>query len=346
VSETDRSDEKKAASTVATIRDVAAQAGVSTATVSRVLSGGGNVRADLADRVRQAAAALRYQPNRLARNLRVRETQVVGVIIPNIENSFFTAVIRAVDEVLQQASYSILLGIYYDCPARERAVAATFRAEATAGILFTPGPESAGAYEALLDAGVPMVSVSRRAELPVDFVGVTNYQGAYDATRHLIQLRHRRIGFINGPCTVSTAVDRHRGVEAAFRDASLAMTPELEVETPWTHAGGYLAAKKLLALSERPTAILAGNNLQTLGALEAIHESKLEIPRDIAVVGIDEMPWATSLRPSLTTVTLPCAEVGRVAAQLLLDRIKDSERTLQNVELPTKLVIRASCGWE
>ncbi|MFN7924667.1 MAG: LacI family DNA-binding transcriptional regulator [Bryobacteraceae bacterium] len=324
---------------------MAARAGVSTATVSRVLTGVGNVRDDLALRVRQVAEELRYQPNRLARNLRARETHIIGIVVPYLDNVFYAGMLRGAEEILGEAGYSILLGIYYDAPERERNLTANLRAESMAGLIFAPGIEPEETYSPLLEAGLPMVAVSRLpGDLPVDVVSVTNMEGAEEAVTHLIELGHRRIAIINGPLTVSTAHDRKRGYAAALDRAGLPMDDHLQVESPWTQEGGFAAMKQLLQSTQRPTAVFCAGHLQTAGALQAIREASLQVPRDIAIVGFDDVGWALCLNPTLTTVSQPAGEVGREAAKLLLSRMQDPERAPQHLRLATELRIRESCG--
>lgn len=344
--EVDRRDGKRPpGGAVATIKDVAARAGVSTATVSRVLTGAGNVRDDLALRVRQVAEELRYQPNRLARNLRSRETQMIGVVVPDLENAFFTGMIHGAEEVFAEAGYSILLGIYYDAPERERSLIANLRAESMAGILFTPGIEPEETYSQLLEAGMALVAVSRLpGELPVDIVSVTNVKGSAEAVSHLIGLGHRRIGLINGPLTVSTAHDRKRGYLSAHERGRIPVCDRLQFEAAWSSQGGYEATKRLLSAQSRPTAVFCAGNTQTLGALQAIREAGLRIPEDMAVIGFDDVAWALCLNPPLTTVAQPAGEVGRKAAELLLARMQDPGRPPCHIELETELRIRESCG--
>jgi DNA-binding LacI/PurR family transcriptional regulator len=173
---------------------------------------------------------------------------------------------------------------------------------------------------------------------------VDGTEGAAAATGHLIALGHRRIGFINGPEWSSSVQDRQAGYERAFRAAGLAVPSHLVRRADLRQRGGYEAMRALLAMPDRPTAVFVGNNLMTLGALEALHEQKVEIPADMAVVGYDDLPWARSLQPPLTAVWLPTFEMGEAAAQLLLERVEDPRRPVRKVVLAPRLVVRESCG--
>jgi LacI family transcriptional regulator len=336
---------RPSAKTPATVRDVADLARVSTATVSRVLAGSEVVRDNLRDRVHEAVAHLGYIPNRVARNLRVRTTRTIGVVIPDIENPFFTSVIRGIEEALQEANYNLLLANYGESPKREHELLSTLRAEGVAGIIFTPSNAPEADYSELVQAHTPLVAISRSAEkLNVDLVAVANSAGAIAATSHLLQLGHRRIALINGPLTITTARERQAGYEQAFIGVGIEVPTDLIRYGDFRYAGGYAATRALLDLSNPPTAIFAANNLMTLGGLQAIHERDLHIPNQIAVVGFDDLAWATSLQPPLTAVSQPALDVGVTAARLLLDRLKDPGRPTRRIILETRLVVRASCG--
>jgi LacI family transcriptional regulator len=331
--------------TAPTIKHVAEAAGVSTATVSRVLSGLAGVRADVRDRVREVVRSLGYQPNRVARSLRVRTTRTIGVIIPDIENPFFTRVVRGIEEVLQAAEYSLLLADSNESPARERANLATLQAEGVAGVIFTAAEGQRADYRNLLGPRLPLVAVSRVLPgLKEDTVTVGNAEGARMAVAHLIGLGHRRIGLISGPMGISTARDRQAGYEKALREAGLPLARDLIQYADFRQTGGYSAMRQLLEMRVPPPAVFAGSNLITLGALQAIHERGLDIPGQIAIVGFDDMPWAVSLQPPLTAVAQPAFEVGIAAARLLLERLREPDRPIRHIVLETRLVIRASCG--
>lgn len=331
--------------TAVTIKDVAKAAGVSTATVSRVFSGGAIVAEDLRDRVRQAAMSLNYRPNRIARNLRIRQTRTVGVVIPDVENPFFTSVVCGVEEVLRAADYSLLLANSNENAGRERRNVEALQAEAVAGIIFTPSGTDLSFYRDLSEAGMALVAVSRSpGDLDVDTVMVSNREGTQEAIAHLISLGHARVAMISGPPWVTTARDRLRGYEEALSAAGLPHASELIRYADFRQAGGYAAMKQLLALRPRPTAVFAGSNLMTLGTLQAIHEAGLRIPQHMAIAGFDDMPWAVSLQPPLTVVAQPAFEIGVSAARLLMERLADPAAPRRHVVHGTRLIVRASSG--
>jgi LacI family transcriptional regulator len=328
-----------------TIRDVAESAGVSIASVSRVFSGGARVTEDVSRRVREAARLLNYQPSRVARNLRVRQTQTVGVVIPDIENPFYTSVIGGIEEVLQASEYSLLLANSNENPKREQTNVRTFQAEAVAGIIFAPSGSDVGMYAQLVAAGMPLVAVSRVPDtLEIDAVSIANREGARIAMDHLMSLGHRRIALISGPPWINTAKERLVGYEESLRTHGVPIERDLVQYADFRQRGGYDAMRVLLSLREIPTAVFVGSNLMTMGALQAIHESKLNIPNDISVMGFDDMPWAVSLNPPLTAVAQPAYQVGITAARLLLERVRNPDRPPHRVVLDTSLTLRSSCG--
>lgn len=330
---------------VATIKDVAARANVSTATVSRVLSGLEGVKPDLQDRVHQAVRELGYYPNRVARNLRVRTTRLIGLVISDIQNPFFTSVVRGIEDVLQRADYTLLLGNTDEKLEREQLYLTTLRAEGVAGIILAPTGKRVDNYSMLLPTQLPVVTIDRAPSgLSADSVIVNNSAGSRAAVLHMIEHGHRRIGCISGPPNLSTAEERRNGYEQALCEHGIPLDDVLIQYADFRQSGGYAAMQALLALDERPSAVFVANNLMTLGALQALHERDLQIPSDVAIVGFDDMSWATSLQPPLTAVAQPTYQLGTTAAHLLLARLNEPQRPVQHVVLETELMIRASCG--
>ncbi len=324
---------------------MAERAGVAISSVSRVLSGHPHVSAAIRARVEEAVLALDYSPNRVARNLRARHRSAVGVIIPDIANPFFTSVVEGIESVLRRAGHALLLTNSNEDPQRERENARLLLAEQVAGVLFTPSGPDTRVYRELARDGLPLVAISRLPKaIAVDGVSVDGAGGAAVAVEHLLGLGHRRIGFINGPEWSSSVQERHAGYDRAFQAAGLPVPRDLILRADLRQRGGYEAMRELLSRRDRPTAVFVGNNLMTLGALEALHEQAVRIPSDMALVGYDDLPWARSLQPPLTAVWLPTFEMGAAAAQLLLERVADPQRPVRRLVLATKLVVRGSCG--
>ena len=303
------------------------------------------VREEVRVRVLSTIHKLDYHPNALARDLRAGLRKVVGVVIPDLRNPFFPGVVHGVEEVLYQAGYTLVLGHSDGKAERERNHIAVLRGEGAAGLILIPDNGSDASYGCLQSWEVPVVAVDRSPRgLDVDLVTTSNREGARSAVGHLLSHGYKDIAFINGPEELSVARERLAGYQEALRAAGIVPRDAYVVRSDFRQEGGRIAMDRLLALPKPPRAVLSGNNLTTLGALQAIHARGLEIPGEVAVIGFDDMPWATSLHPPLTAVTQPDEELGRTAAQLLLDRLRDPERPARHRILPTRLVVRASCG--
>jgi LacI family transcriptional regulator len=325
-----------------TIRDVAAMAGVSPATVSRVLNGKQDVGADLRQRVLAAVSELGYRPNGPARSLRTQAAMVLGLVISDITNSFFTAVVRGVEDRAQQAGYSVVLANADEDLAKEASYLEIAAAEHMAGVLLSPASSRATRIDVLGEQGIPAVAIDRRLNGDVDSVTGNNHRAAREATEHLIGQGCRRIGFVAGPVQTTTGASRLAGYRAALRAAGHDPDPALIAYGDFRTGGGYAATQRLLRGRRRPDGLFISNNLMTIGGLQAIADASLDVPGDIAVVGFDDASWATALRPPLTVVTQPTYEIGSTAVELLLRRIAGEKFPPRNVVLQAKLVERAS----
>jgi LacI family transcriptional regulator len=326
-----------------TIRDVAAAARVSAGTVSRVLNGKQDVAAELRHRVLAAVSELGYRPNGAARSLRTRAAMVLGVIISDITNSFFTAVVRGAEDKAQNAGYSVVLANADEDLHKEAQYLEVAAAEQMAGVLLSPASSRQTSIEVLVERGIPVVTIDRKLfAAPVDSVTVNNHQAAREATQHLISQGCARVGIIAGPTGITTGASRLAGYRAALRAAGRDNDHALTVYGDFRTEGGYAAARKLLRLPQPPDGLLISNDLMTIGGLQAIAEAGLSMPGDIAVVGFDSASWATAFRPPLTVVTQPTYEIGQVAADLLLRRVSGEKFPPRHVVLRAKLVERES----
>jgi LacI family transcriptional regulator len=326
-----------------TIRDVAAAAGVSAGTVSRVLNGKQDVADELRRRVLAAVSELGYRPNGAARSLRTRAAMVLGVIISDVTNSFFTEVVRGAEDKAQLAGYSIVLANADEDLRKETRYLEIAAAEQMAGVILSPASSRQTNIDVLRERGIPVVTIDRRlATALVDSVTVNNHQAARDATRHLISQGCTRIGMIAGPAQTTTGASRLAGYRAALRSAGSNDDGSLTAFGNFRTDGGYAAAQKLLRLRVPPDGLLISNDLMTIGGLQAIAEAGLAIPDDIAVVGFDNASWATALRPPLTVVTQPTYEIGQAAADLLLRRVSGEKFPPHRLVLQAKLVERES----
>jgi LacI family transcriptional regulator len=326
-----------------TIRDVAAAAGVSPATVSRVLNLKEDVNADLRRRVLAAVTDLGYRRNGPARSLRTRAAMVLGIIISDITNPFFTALVRGVEDRAQLAGYSVVLANADEDVAKEARYLEVAAAEQMAGVLLSPASSTLTSIDVLTERGIPVVTIDRRLPAAdVDSVTVNNRQAALEAVQHLIAQGCRRVGFVAGPVQTTTGASRLAGYRAALRAAGRSVDPALTAYADFRTEGGYAATRQLLQMRSRPDGLLISNNLMTVGGMQAIAEARLDVPRDIAVVGFDDANWATALRPPLSVVTQPTYEIGRTAAELLLRRIAGEKFASRRVVLQAQLMPRGS----
>ncbi|MEU6076369.1 LacI family DNA-binding transcriptional regulator [Micromonospora sp. NPDC047074] len=325
-----------------TIYDVARQAQVSPSTVSRVLNGQVSVDPDMAARVRQAVQELDYRPNAVARSLRRSQTRLWAVIISDIGNPFFTSMVRGVEDVAQGAGFSVVLCNGDEDPEKESRYVNAAIAERMAGVIISSsgGPVL---INRLLEARIPLVAIDRQPRgVAVDTVLVDNAHGAEQATAHLIDSGYRRIACITGPRRISTAVQRLRGYQRALRSHGLAVPDDLTRYADFREEGGYRAMASLLDAGEPPDAVFATNNLMTVGAMECLLDRGIAVPTRCGVVGFDDIPWAHLVRPSLSTVSQPTYDLGRVAAMLLTERIANPAKTPSTVTLHTGLQVRES----
>lgn len=327
-----------------TVKEVSAAAGVSTATVSRVLTGFEDVSEQTRQRVLDAAKSLNYQPNRNARNLRRSTTSKIGVIISDIQNPFFGSVVRGVEKNLIQDDYTLVLGNSDENLQREQKLITMMLEEGVAGIILAPTSADPEEYQELFSSETPCVVIDRKLPLvDIDMVLVDGAAGAAMAVDHLVALGHTRIGYVGGLPHLSVMHEREQGYLAALQKHSIPVLADYVRQGNNRQSGGYGAVRELISLDQPPSAILIANNLMTLGGLQAIHEQGLEIPDHISVVGFDDMDWAPSLRPPLTVVSQPAFEMGELAAAILLDRICNSEQPHQVRILDTRLIVRSSC---
>jgi LacI family transcriptional regulator len=326
-----------------TIADVARAAGVSTATVSRVLNGNAEVNEALANRVRTAVSELAYRPSRIARSLRTRRTAIWAMIISDIRNPFFTDMVRGVEDVAYANGYSLVLCNAEEDPVKEADYLQLALAEHMAGVILTPTSAAKTDVTPLLERGVALVTVDRKlVGGQVDRVLIDNSGGAEMAVAHLVERGYRRIACISGRTEVSTGAERLDGYKAGLRAAGIRISRKLIGFGDFREAGGQAAMDELLALPERPDAVFVANNLMTLGALESIAEAGLTVPDDLAVVGFDDVAWAALLRPSLTTIAQPTYEVGAETARMLLQRIGGYAGPARELMLTPALRERAS----
>jgi LacI family transcriptional regulator len=332
---------------MATMKDVARLAGVSIATVSATVNRSAFVSAELRRRVTDAIHELGYAPDGVARSLKRGRTQLVGLIVADITNAFFTELVHVIEAAIQDAGYSVLLCDTDENFEKEREYLRILRTHRVDGVILAPTGQP-GDYTPFhsLEERLPLVLVDRvLTELNADAVTVDNIAAAFDATSHLLDLGHRDVATITGPLHLTSAQDRLRGFRTALEQRRVPLREDFVRSGAFREEEAMAAALDLLQQSERPSAIFVANNHMMIGVMRAISQLKLSCPKDVSVVGIDDFPWANAFTPRLTLVRQPVEEIGKAAVQMLLDRRKDDrERPPIHRVLKPTLVVRDSCA--
>jgi len=329
------------------MKDIAKMAGVSLGTVSHVLNDSARVREPIRQRVLEAVQAAGYQPSQLARGLRKDKTNVLGMIIPDITNPFFPAVVRGAEDVAFSNGCRLILCNTDNDHSKELVHLKELRTYLPAGLIVIPSNFSDLTAQAQFyrKAGTGVVCIDR---LPRNWSGdsvtADNEAGAYDATRWLLRLQHRQLAIITGPLHLTNAKERLDGFKRALKSRKLHLAPEYLQETTFDKQGGYSKTVTLLRLIPRPTAIFAGNDMIALGVLLAIRDAGLRCPQDISVMGFDDLDLAETTNPALSSVSQSGYQLGTTAARILLDRIQGDTSPAKHVVLQTTLKIRDSCA--
>lgn len=327
------------------IHDVAERAGVSAATVSHVLNETRFVSDQTRRRVLTAIEDLGYIPSAAARSLRSRRTQTLALVVSDIENPFFTEVVRAVERRAADAAYAVVLGNTDEELDRERTILHALLEQRVDGVLLAPvsGETKMDHLRQLAARSVPLVLLNRRLpEITVPTVTADNATGSYEATCYAIAQGHRRFGVIHGRLDTSTTQERLVGFRRALTEAGIAEGEGRLVLGGSKPEPAYRAAQQLLALRPRPTCLYAFNNLMAEGMLLAVKEAGIVCPTDISLIGFDDFRAARAVTPPLTVVAQPTYEIGRTATEMLLRQINGD--TVADAQIPTRLIVRESCA--
>jgi LacI family transcriptional regulator len=333
-----------AVSTNITIFEVASQAGVSYGTVSRVLNDDPHVRLETRERVNKVIRDLGYVVNRQARSLAGGKTQIIGILVPDLGTGYISEIIQGINTELQLAGYDLMLYTTHRTPVLEADYVASLAQGMVDGLILVLPKTPEDYIDILRSRRFPFVLVDHQGfgkDCPA--VGAVNWQGAYNATEYLIQLGHKRIGFITGWMDLGSAIDRKEGFKAALWAYHIPFEEELVRQSTFQQLDGYNRAMELLNLSNPPTAIFASNDVMAFGAMDAVREKGMRIPEDISIIGFDDIPQSSIIHPALTTVRQPLRNMGSVATQMLLDLLKNPLTPSRRIELPTGLVVRDSC---
>jgi DNA-binding LacI/PurR family transcriptional regulator len=336
-----------------TIRDIAARAGVAPMTVSRAINENGYVSPEARERIMRAIKDLDYHPNGLARSLKQRRTHVVGILLPEIGHPFSAELARHLEETFLSRGYTSFISTSQRSIEREQTALNAFFDHRVDGIVVATLETRAG-NDALLrfvKRGLPVVIVGRTLSHPnVDQVNADHWKGGYEMVKHLVSLGHRRIGFIGASVLINSGLPRFQGYLDGLREHDCVISPELIVgpeslDSPAyaTQEEGYDGMRRLLALSQPPTAVFARNDAVAIGAMRAVRDSGRRVPDDVAVAGFDNVPMAAYTTPPLTTVNQPTATLGKRAAEFVLARIEGRSSTeRRDLRLDCDVVIRES----
>lgn len=326
-----------------TIQDVAEAAGVSVSTVSRVLNDKDDVAPETYEKVQKVIEDLSYTSSLAAKSMRSRRTNVIGLIMPDVEDPFSIQVMKGINRAIAELGYDLVVYTGGDIKKnssadREQRYVSLLNGSITDGVIVvTPAATT-------FSTASPVVVVDPNNVSPdCPAVIATNRAGALAAMEYLISLGHRRIGFIGGRPELQSAVQRLQGYKDGLRQASIALDPELIQAGDYSMKTGMICAQKLLNLSDPPTAIFAANDQSAFGVIKAAQEAGLRVPDDLSVVGFDNIPEAAYINPGLTTVDQFIDKMGHVATEMLIDLMQGNSLDSSLYEVPTQLIIRDSC---
>jgi LacI family transcriptional regulator len=329
---------------MATMKDVAKTAGVSIATVSATLSGAAYVSPELKARVHAAIESLGYERNSMASGLKRGRTSLIGLVVSDVTNPFFTEFVDQVQTTATAAGWSVLLGISNHDPAREAELLRLMRShQAAATILCPTGGASDYAPDRFPLGRMRLVAVDNASpDMPFDTVSLDNREAARLAADHILAAGHTRVATVSGTPRQYVAGERLAGFRAALAERGMSQDPELERPGNFRIEDAVTACRDLLALAERPTAIFVANNLMLIGVMQALAEAGLSVPGDMSIASIDDFPWANAFRPALTVVRQPIADMAATVFERLLERLEGDDAAPVHTVLPPTLVVRGS----
>lgn len=334
---------KQNSSSKVTIVEVAEKAGVSLGTVSRVINNDVHVAPKTRERVLAVTKELGYVANRQARGLKGRKTNVIGVLVPDLGTGYIGEIMRGIDAELALSQLDLMLFTTHRTAVKEANYVANMVQGMVDGLLIVLPRNPADYTGTLARRNFPFVLIDHQGtDDPCPSVGATNWQGAYNATQYLVKLGHTRIGFITGAMDLGAASERLDGYRSALHVNHISEDPSLIYEGTFFQPDGYAGAIALLDHQEVPTAIFASNDVMAMGAMDAVRSRGLRVPEDVSILGFDDIPQAALIRPALTTVRQPLEQMGRVSTQMLLDILKNPEKEVEPIKLPTELIIRGS----
>jgi len=329
-----------------TISDIAREAGVAKSTVSKVLSGVASVSQNTRERVLEVARRLNYHPSVVAQSLKSKKTRAIGLVLPNIMNPFFLYILKGVEDAAIENGYIVVFCESDNKKNKESLYFQIFEERWVDGVIFSgveDDSEEEKYIKSLHEKGIPVVLIDREIEgYFTNAVLIDNKGAAFTATTYLLELGHRRIASIVGPQNIKIFVKRLEGYKVALSKYGVDFDPRMVVEGDLSVESGAAAIQKLMAEGLRFTAVFASNDLMAIGAMKELQRIGIKIPRDISIVGFDDIPLAALVTPSLTTVSQPAYEMGMEAVNLIKKNIESGKAIESKIILPTKLVVRES----
>ena len=328
---------------MATMKQVAERAGVSTSTVSHVINNTRVVSGDVRERVLAIIAEMRYIPSAVARSLKNDKTHSIGMMVPNNSNPYFAELIQGIEDTAFKVGYNIILCNAYDDSKKQAAYLRVLMEKRIDGLILVASGADDELALLLRDQAVPIVLVDREVSgVAADFIEADHEKGGYLATKYLLELGHREIACVSGPIELPPSRDRVVGYLRALKEAGQKFRLDYLVRSDFTSEGGFLAFQQLLALKKRPTAIFASNDLMAIGGICAASEARIRIPDELSVIGYDDIALASYSTPRLTTIAQPKYAMGQLITNVLIDRIMGGHLPLRRELLQTDLVVRQS----
>ncbi|MFJ7755209.1 LacI family DNA-binding transcriptional regulator [Peribacillus muralis] len=327
------------------IQDVAILANVSIATVSRVINNQGGVRKVTEERILKAIEELGYIRSAAARTMKLKETNTIGVIVPDIKNPFFPLVMAGIEQKAREKEYFTILSSTNESPKIEEEIVKNFIERGVDGVIITTANENGDHLKLLEEQGIPVVAVDRSIKkLEVDTVLVDNKKGAYQAVQQLILQGHEKISIICGPLNTTPGLERYLGYQQALADYKIDLDDRYVIQGDFGEQSGYRCTEKLFGLDEKPTAIFSSNNMMTIGCMKALEDLNWRLGSEVSFIGFDDVDIATFLNPKLSVVARPMNSIGEIAFLLLHERISlKGNLPKREYSLAPELKIRQSC---
>jgi LacI family transcriptional regulator len=328
-----------------TIKDIAKEAGVSPQTVSRAINDKGEISPQTQERILRIAERMGYRPNSIARSLATRRTQNIGLVVPDVVNPFFAGVARGIEDAAHQANYNVFLCNTDESIERETSAIHSLEAQRVDGLILCSSRLSEPQLLTLASRYQPLVLINRHIDHPqTGSVCVDDAKGAEEAIRYLLQLGHRKIGFLAGPTASHSGRERLRGYRSAIAEYTSDLPSDWHIHCAPQVEGGQAAAQALLNSTPELTALFAYNDLVAVGALRACEEGNLKVPKDLAIIGCDDIPLAALVSPALTTIHIPTYNLGQQTMNLLLNLVEQDQDVSKSIVVSPHLVIRDSSG--